>query len=146
MIGQSLLVINFKFFLSLLVISLSQIVIIKKGGQVVMNVGTRIANLRNSAHMSQFQLAKVLKIGTSTLGMYETGKREPSPKVLKRIADYFDVSTDYLLGRDNAKHKSNDLSLDEAVNSVMSFNGRPITEHDRQMMKSLWKSYLENKE
>lgn len=111
-----------------------------------MNVGTRIAELRNNAHMSQFQLAKVLKIGTSTLGMYETNKREPSPKVLKRIADYFNVSTDYLLGRSNNKKEKKGLSLDEAVDSVMSFDGRPVTDHDRQMMKSLWKSYLENKD
>lgn len=111
-----------------------------------MNVGTRISELRKNAHMSQFQLAKVLKIGTSTLGMYETNKREPSPKVLRRIADYFNVSTDYLLGRSNNKTKSDSLSLDEAVDSVMSFDGRPVTDHDRQMMKSLWKSYLENKD
>lgn len=111
-----------------------------------MNVGTRIAELRNNAHMSQFQLAKVLKIGTSTLGMYETNKREPSPKVLKRIADYFNVSIDYLLGRSNNKKEKKGLSLDEAVDSVMSFDGRPVTDHDRQMMKSLWKSYLENKD
>lgn len=111
-----------------------------------MDMGDRIAELRSNAHMSQFQLAKVLGIGTSTLGMYETNKRKPSPKVLKRIADYFNVSTDYLLGRSNNKKGKKGLSLDEAVDSVMSFDGRPVTDHDRQMMKSLWKSYLENKD
>lgn len=111
-----------------------------------MDMGNRIAELRSNAHMSQFQLAKVLGIGTSTLGMYETNKRKPSPKVLKRIADYFNVSTDYLLGRSNNKKEKKGLSLDEAVDSVMSFDGRPVTDHDRQMMKSLWKSYLENKD
>lgn len=111
-----------------------------------MDMGNRIAELRSNAHMSQFQLAKVLGIGTSTLGMYETNKRKPSPKVLKRIADYFNVSTDYLLERSNNKKGKKGLSLDEAVDSVMSFDGRPVTDHDRQMMKSLWKSYLENKD
>lgn len=111
-----------------------------------MDMGDRIAELRSNAHMSQFQLAKVLGIGTSTLGMYETNKRKPSPKVLKRIADYFNVSTDYLLGRSNNKKEKKGLSLDEAIDSVMSFDGRPVTDHDRQMMKSLWKSYLENKD
>ncbi|MFR0534424.1 helix-turn-helix domain-containing protein [Limosilactobacillus reuteri] len=109
-------------------------------------MGDRIAELRSNAHMSQFQLAKVLGIGTSTLGMYETNKRKPSPKVLKHIADYFNVSTDYLLGRSNNEKEKKGLSLDEAVDSVMSFDGRPVTDHDRQMMKSLWKSYLENKD
>ena len=78
--------------------------------------------------------------------MYETNKRKPSPKVLKHIADYFNVSTDYLLGRSNNEKEKKGLSLDEAVDSVMSFDGRPVTDHDRQMMKSLWKSYLENKD
>lgn len=64
-----------------------------------MDMGNRIAELRSNAHMSQFQLAKVLGIGTSTLGMYGTNKRKPSSKVLNKIADYFNVSTDYLLGR-----------------------------------------------
>ncbi len=45
-------------------------------------IGIRITELRKQAGMSQFQLAKVLDIATSTLGMYETGKREPSLKVL----------------------------------------------------------------
>ena len=111
-----------------------------------MDMGDRIAELRSNAHMSQFQLAKVLGIGTSTLGMYETNKRKPSPKVLKHIADYFNVSTDYLFGRSNNEKEKKGLSLDEAVDSVMSFDGRPVTDHDRQMMKSLWKSYLENKD
>lgn len=111
-----------------------------------MDMGDRIAELRSNAHMSQFQLAKVLGIGTSTLGMYETNKRKPSPKVLKHIADYFNVSTDYLLGRSNNEKENKGLSLDEAVDSVMSFDGRPVTDHDRQMMKILWKSYLENKD
>ena len=62
------------------------------------NIGYRISELRKQAGMSQFQLAKVLDIATSTLGMYETGKREPSLKVMNRIANYFNVTTDYLLG------------------------------------------------
>ncbi|MBD5789587.1 helix-turn-helix domain-containing protein [Ligilactobacillus salivarius] len=67
------------------------------------NIGYRISELRKQAGMSQFQLAKVLDIATSTLGMYETGKREPSLKVMNRIANYFNVTTDYLLGRPEKK-------------------------------------------
>lgn len=111
-----------------------------------MPTGDRIAKLRSDAHMSQFQLAKVLGIGTSTLGMYETNKRKPSPKILNRIADYFNVSTDYLLGRDNKeKATKKGMSLDEALDSVMSYDGSPVTDHDRETMKNLWKAYLDSK-
>lgn len=109
-----------------------------------MSVGVKLAELRHKAHMSQFQLAKVLKVSTSTLGMYETGKREPSLKVLKRIADYFNVSTDYLLGR--AKKGQTSTDLDEAIDHAMSFDGRPVTDHDRKVMKRLWKAYIESKD
>ncbi|QYN57001.1 helix-turn-helix transcriptional regulator [Lactobacillus panisapium] len=61
--------------------------------------GQRIAILRKNKNLSQAELAKIINIGTSTLGMYETGKREPNNEMLSRIADYFNVTTDYLLGR-----------------------------------------------
>lgn len=99
-----------------------------------MNVGARIAELRHNANMSQFQLAKVLQIGTSTLGMYETGKREPSPKVLKRVADYFHVSTDYLLGRETDKKKTADLADED---TVFTYEGRRIPPEDLEYMKRL---------
>ena len=111
-----------------------------------MSIGNRIADLRTNNHMSQFQLAKVLGIGTSTLGMYETNKRKPSPKVLNKIADYFDVSTDYLLGRKSKADKVHNMTVDEALGTIMSFEGQPVTEHDKKVMKNLLESYLRNKE
>lgn len=111
-----------------------------------MSIGNRIADLRTNNHMSQFQLAKVLGIGTSTLGMYETNKRKPSPKVLNKIADYFDVSTDYLLGRKSKADQVHNATVDEALGTIMSFEGQPVTEHDKKVMKNLLESYLRNKE
>lgn len=122
-----------------------------------MTVGRRIAELRNSAQMSQFQLAKVLKIGTSTLGMYETDKREPSPKVLKRIADYFNVSTDYLLGRDNKNHyyeltdkERQDIGVQaeklmEGIESGnnLNFYGEPATEEQKNRLLIAVKTAME---
>ena len=111
-----------------------------------MSIGNRIADLRTNNHMSQFQLAKVLGIGTSTLGMYETNKRKPSPKVLNKIADHFDVSTDYLLGRKSKADQVHNATVDEALGTIMSFEGQPVTEHDKKVMKDLLESYLRNKE
>lgn len=94
--------------------------------------------------MSQFQLAKTLNIATSTLGMYETNKRKPNMEMLEKLADFFGVSIDYLLGRE-ASDKS-DIDLDRAIDNAMSFDGKPVTEHDRKMMKQLWKAYMAGKE
>ena len=94
--------------------------------------------------MSQFQLAKTLNIATSTLGMYETNKRKPNMEMLEKLADFFGVSIDYLLGRETSD--KSDIDLDRAIDNAMSFDGKPVTEHDRKMMKQLWKAYMAGKE
>lgn len=109
-----------------------------------MTIGERIAQLRKSRSMSQFQLAKTLNIATSTLGMYETNKRKPNMEMLEKLADFFGVSIDYLLGRETSD--KSDIDLDKAIDNAMSFDGKPVTEHDRKMMKQLWKAYMTGKE
>ena len=55
--------------------------------------------LRIAAGLTQDELAKKTGISRSTIGMYETGKREPSYDVLDQLADFFNVDADFLLGR-----------------------------------------------
>lgn len=61
--------------------------------------GNRLRDLRHEQHMRQEDLAKHLQISKSSVGMYERGEREPSLVTLRTIADFFHVTTDYLLGR-----------------------------------------------
>ena len=101
------------------------------------NIGYRISELRKQAGMSQFQLAKVLDIATSTLGMYETGKREPSLKVMNRIANYFNVTTDYLLGRPDKKDdntKTADIDDDDVI---FTYEGRQIPKEDLELIRRI---------
>lgn len=60
-------------------------------------LGARIAALRRGAGFSQAQLAAILQISPSAMGMYEQGRREPSVQILVRMAGALGVSTDYLL-------------------------------------------------
>lgn len=55
--------------------------------------------LRLSSELTQAEMAEKLGISRSTIGMYETGAREPDFETLEKIADFFNVDTDYLLGR-----------------------------------------------
>lgn len=55
--------------------------------------------LRNSCGLTQAEIAEKLGISRSTIGMYETGAREPDFDTLEKIADFFNVDIDYLLGR-----------------------------------------------
>ncbi|MDA3733613.1 helix-turn-helix transcriptional regulator [Niameybacter massiliensis] len=63
-------------------------------------LGTRVKELRLYHGLSQSELSKILNIGNSTLSMYESNSRIPGDDVKQKIADYFNVSIDYLLGRD----------------------------------------------
>ncbi len=53
---------------------------------------------RELKKLTQTELARQLGISSQRYGGYETGKREPDNDMLKQIADFFDVSLDYLLG------------------------------------------------
>lgn len=63
----------------------------------------RIKMLRENREISQIKLAKDLLIGQSTMSEYESGVKQPPVSVLSKMADYFDVSLDYLAGRTNIK-------------------------------------------
>lgn len=66
----------------------------------------RIAQLRKQHGLSQVDLAKELSIAQNTLSQYELGKRQIDNELLYKLADYFGVSIDYLLGRDDAVTKN----------------------------------------
>lgn len=55
--------------------------------------------LRIASQLTQADMAQKLGIAKSTISMYENGNREPDFETLEKIADFFNVDTDYLLGR-----------------------------------------------
>lgn len=69
-------------------------------------LGGRLAELRREKDFSQAELANRLKLGQSTIAMYESDKRQPDPATLQRLADFFQVTTDYLLGRSDTPNPS----------------------------------------
>lgn len=65
----------------------------------------RIKNLREDNDLSQESLAEILNIPQRTYSNYETGARTIPFDILIMIADYYDVSIDYLLNRTNDKRR-----------------------------------------
>lgn len=61
----------------------------------------RLQALREDSDLKQEELSKLLHITRGALANYECGTRTPSIDLLIKIADYFNVSLDYLLGRTN---------------------------------------------
>lgn len=61
--------------------------------------GKRLKQLRIKQNMSQKELSERIGVVRSTITQYETGLRMPSLSMVIKIADYFEVSVDYLIGR-----------------------------------------------
>lgn len=61
---------------------------------------TKLRKLRKKNGLTQLELSEKLGIGQSTIGMYESNIRKPSYEVIKKIANYFNVTVDYLINDD----------------------------------------------
>lgn len=61
----------------------------------------RLKELREKRRLSQLALAMALNMNQNTISRYETGEREADYDTLIALADFFDVSIDYMLGRTN---------------------------------------------
>lgn len=72
-----------------------------------------LKKLREENKISQQKLANELKVSQSTVGMWENGKNKPEFDTLIKIADYFNVSVDYLLGKSENKKMPADENISE---------------------------------
>lgn len=70
------------------------------------NFGEHLKNIRQSKGMTQKQVSAITHLGERSIQNYELGERKPNFECLIALADCFDVSLDYLVGRsdDPARH------------------------------------------
>ena len=68
-----------------------------------MILSQRLKELRMQKHLRQEDAADALGLSISSYCRYEYGKREPTASVLVRIADFYGVSLDYLMGRTDTR-------------------------------------------
>jgi transcriptional regulator with XRE-family HTH domain len=66
-------------------------------------LGQRLQLLREERKIGQKEIAGLLKVSISSIGKYENGERTPSPDAIGRLADFFEVSADFLLGRSDIR-------------------------------------------
>jgi len=91
------------------------------------------------------------KLGYSKNTLYSLKRQKVSSERLQEIADYFNVSTDYLLGRtDNPKIATDDnvsapLDLRDIAAQSMLFDGKPLTEEDIDFITAVLEAHLKNK-
>lgn len=81
--------------------------------------GRKLKELRLEKKINQSELGEIIGISPSTVGMYERDQRFPDKDILGKIADYFEVSVDYLLGRTDERnlHKEK-TKLDPSIKTI----------------------------
>ncbi|MED5099304.1 helix-turn-helix transcriptional regulator [Niallia circulans] len=109
-----------------------------------MNFPERLRQLRKSANISQQTLGNAMNVTKVSISGYETGNRKPDTDTLQKLADYFDVSTDYLLGRSEAKETRASYHSKVSDNSMTSEEAELLTQ--LQKYPTLYNHLINNPE
>lgn len=84
----------------------------------------RLKKLRQEADLKQSDLAKKLGLSTSTIGMYEQGRRQADPDTLLELSKIFNVSVDYLLGNESSKEVDSTTLKTNSVDDIKFENAQ----------------------
>ena len=104
----------------------------------------RLKTLRLEAKLTQNEIAKKLQISKMTYSYWENGKR--NPKNVQQIADFFNVSTDYLLGNTDIKNQNQfDEDLEKSLDTFKSFDGKPMYDEDREKIREFLRKRMEDR-
>lgn len=96
-----------------------------KGAIAMQKFSTRLIALRKERSMTQAELAKAINKTRSTVSGYETENKEPDYESLCVLADYFGVTVDYLLGRDDRKTHSDVVFVNDTQNFKRHYDNLP---------------------
>ena len=103
-------------------------------------IGDNLKNLRIKKGLKQSELAGLLGLSSSAVGMYEQGRRKPDLEILLKYAEIFDVSVDFILG--NTDNETKEL-VPEIRKFMLSqeglmFNGEVLSDEDlEQIMNAI---------
>lgn len=113
----------------------------------------RIKELAKKQGLSLNQLEE--KLGYSKNTLYSLKRQKVSTDRLQEIADFFQVSLDYLLGRTNNPKiadqekfyfEGQEVNVEELAATAMRFNGKPLTDKDKKSIQSIIEAFLRSQE
>lgn len=123
---------------------------LRKGDMTMFSTLEKIKELALKRGISLQKVAEDL--GYSINYLYTLKEKTPKSDRLQEIADYFNVSTDYLLGRtdnptiaDTKEHfffEGKEVNVEELASTAMRFNGKPLTEEDKKAIQNIIEIYL----
>ena len=104
----------------------------------------RLKTLRLEAKLTQKEISNQLKISQSTYSDWEKGKMKP--KNIQKISDFFNISTDYLLGNTDIKNRKQfDDDLEKSLDTFRSFDGKPMYDEDREKIREFLRKRMEDR-
>ena len=118
-----------------------------------MTMFSTLEKIKELAQKQGISLQKVAEdLGYSINYLYTLKEKTPKSDRLQEIADYFNVSTDYLLGRTDNPAIAGDskeytwqgktLNVEEMASNVMMFGGRELTDEKKKIIQSIIEGYL----
>ena len=108
-------------------------------------VGKKIKSFREKNGWTTQDLANRLHTSIVTVTRYETGARKANQDMLYKMSELFNVSIDdFFPPRDNEKQKSE--TVEQALSHVMSFDGKPVTDHDSAVLQQIAEAYLKGRD
>ena len=99
----------------------------------------RLKELRKEAHLTQIELAKRLAIGQSSYADWERGKKNPTQENLIKIAQFFNVPLDYLVGNSDKKDELDNIELLFRMNSI------GLTNQEKEIFKKELIEFMEER-
>ena len=97
--------------------------------------------LREANNLTQKQMANILSVTQKSISTYENGLTEPDISTMIKIADFFDVSLDYLLDRRTTKTETTKITVDISADELSALK-RVITRLDEQLNQEKYKAAL----
>lgn len=119
-----------------------------------MTVGERLNQIMSERGLKQKDIldkaepyfTNQVKISKSDLSQYVSGKTEPRSDKLYILAKALNVSEQWLLGYDDEATDDKKLTVEEALDSVMPYDGKPISDHDKKALTRIIKAYLKSRD
>ncbi|TSB47153.1 helix-turn-helix domain-containing protein [Alkalicoccobacillus porphyridii] len=101
-------------------------------------LGTRLKKLRGEKGFSQKEFGAIFGLTNFQISRYEKGTANPDPDLITKFADYFEVTTDYLLGRVDER--------DSYISIAFEDGGKePLSEDEKEHLEEMLKNFRETK-
>ena len=112
-------------------------------------ISSKLQSLLQKSGKKQIDITRQVNIPATTLTGYFKGTRLPSPENVEKLAKFFNVENYEIDPRfkpvtNDEENKS--AEIEDMLDSAMTFDGKPLSNNDRNVIRGMIEAYLENKE